>query len=237
MILEGALRPGERLPAERTLAERFGVSRPSLREALQNLIAKGLLTSRQGGGNYVSKHLGSSFSDPLLPLLESHPEAHHDLLEFRHTLEADCAYYAALRATDMDRNHLKSAFDQLLVCYNNYSESKRTEEAAADARFHLAIAEASHNVVLLHTMRGLFNLLEGSMRANIDGMHAVKEETRQVLINQHRDLFNAITQARADDARRIASAHICYVQSVLAQSQEEKMRIARALRRERYTKP
>ncbi|NEU36631.1 GntR family transcriptional regulator, partial [bacterium LRH843] len=51
MILEGALQPGERLPPERVLAERFGVSRPSLREAVQRLAARGLLKSRQGGGN------------------------------------------------------------------------------------------------------------------------------------------------------------------------------------------
>ncbi len=64
MILEGTLKSGERLPAERTLAEQFGVSRPSLREAIQKLAAKGLLVSRQGGGNYVVETLGSTFSDP-----------------------------------------------------------------------------------------------------------------------------------------------------------------------------
>src|SRR5690554_7324802 len=57
MILEGTLQPGQRLPAERALAEQFGVSRPSLREAVQKLVAKGLLISRQGGGNYVSDSL------------------------------------------------------------------------------------------------------------------------------------------------------------------------------------
>ncbi|MEE3170331.1 MAG: GntR family transcriptional regulator, partial [Pseudomonadota bacterium] len=70
MILEGTLEPGQRLPPERVLAEQFGVSRPSLREAVQRLAAKGLLKSRQGGGNYVAENLGSSFSDPLIPLLE-----------------------------------------------------------------------------------------------------------------------------------------------------------------------
>src|SRR5690554_493701 len=69
MILEGVLQAGERLPAERKLAEQFGVSRPSLREAIQKLVAKGLLVSRQGGGNYVSKEVGATFSDPLLALL------------------------------------------------------------------------------------------------------------------------------------------------------------------------
>jgi Transcriptional regulators len=63
-----------------------------LREAIQKLSAKGLLVSRQGGGNYVATSLGSTFSDPLLQLLESNPEAQRDLLEFRHTLEASCAF-------------------------------------------------------------------------------------------------------------------------------------------------
>ncbi len=57
MILEGTLTSGQRLPAERALAEQFGVSRPSLREAIQKLVAKGLLVSRQGGGNFVAESL------------------------------------------------------------------------------------------------------------------------------------------------------------------------------------
>ncbi|MFG9943152.1 GntR family transcriptional regulator [Pseudomonas aeruginosa] len=73
MILEGTLKSGERLPAERVLAEQFGVSRPSLREAIQKLVAKVKLVSRQGGGNYVTESLGATFSDPLLHLKEGDP--------------------------------------------------------------------------------------------------------------------------------------------------------------------
>lgn len=75
MILEGVLQAGERLPAERKLAEQFGVSRPSLREAIQKLVAKGLLVSRQGGGNYVNQEVGTTFSDPLLALLAEKHDA------------------------------------------------------------------------------------------------------------------------------------------------------------------
>ena len=233
MILEGALRPGERLPAERALAEKFGVSRPSLREAVQKLVAKGLLTSRQGGGNYVSDTLGSSFSDPLLALLESHPEAHQDLLEFRHTLEADCAYYAALRATEVDRQHLQAAFDELQACYSDSSHTQeaRSKEGVTDARFHMAIAEASHNMVLLHTMRCLFDLLKRNVATNIGGMYELRGETRERLVNQHHELFQAIMGARPDDARRSAGEHISYVQEVLVNNREAEMRTARA---ERY---
>ncbi|MEH6563888.1 MAG: GntR family transcriptional regulator [Halopseudomonas sp.] len=233
MILEGTLQPGERLPAERVLAEQFGVSRPSLREAVQKLAARGLLVSRQGGGNYVSENLGSSFSDPLLGLLEGRPEAQRDLLEFRHTLEADCAYYAALRATDLDRQHLQSAYESLQACYAPESKASRAEEGAADARFHLAIAEASHNMVLLHTIRGLFDLLKRNVVTNIGGMYALRSEARLMLVEQHQQLFDAIMQGHADDAKRIASEHITYVQGVLAQSHEESLRLARAQRRDK----
>ena len=231
MILEGTLKSGERLPAERALAEQFGVSRPSLREAIQKLAAKGLLVSRQGGGNYVVETLGSTFSDPLLHLLENNPEAQRDLLEFRQTLEASCAYYAALRATEVDRERLTAAFDALQDCYTRDDEVSRIEEGAADARFHLAIAEASHNAVLLHTIRGLFDLLMRNVVTNIGGMYQQRSETRDMLINQHRDLYLAIIEGRAEQAREVSTRHLLYVQEVLEEVRQEVQRMARAERR------
>jgi len=231
MILEGTLKSGERLPAERALAERFGVSRPSLREAIQKLAAKGLLISRQGGGNYVVESLGSTFSDPLLHLLENNPEAQRDLLEFRQTLEASCAYYAALRATEVDRERLTAAFEELQDCYTRPDEVSRAEEGAADARFHLAIAEASHNAVLLHTIRGLFDLLKRNVVTNIGGMYQQRTETRDMLISQHRDLYLAIIEGRAEQAREVSTRHLLYVQEVLEEVRQEVQRVARAERR------
>lgn len=231
MILEGTLRPGERLPAERALAEQFGVSRPSLREAIQKLVAKGLLVSRHGGGNFVAESLGSTFSDPLLHLLENNSDAQRDLLEFRHTLEGSCAYYAALRATELDQQRLGEAFAALQDCYGREGTVTRAEEGAADARFHLAIAEASHNAVLLHTIRGLFDLLKRNVVTNIGGMYALRDETRQMLMAQHRELYEAIIERRAEEARDVIHRHITYVQEVLAEGQQEAQRLARAQRR------
>lgn len=231
MILEGTLKSGERLPAERALAEKFGVSRPSLREAIQKLAAKGLLVSRQGGGNYVAESLGSTFSDPLLHLLENNPEAQRDLLEFRQTLEASCAYYAALRATEVDRERLTEAFDALQDCYARDDKVSRAEEGAADARFHLAIAEASHNAVLLHTIRGLFDLLKRNVVTNIGGMYQQRTETRDMLISQHRDLYLTIIEGRAEQAREVSTRHLLYVQEVLEEVRQEVQRVARAKRR------
>lgn len=232
MILEGTLKAGERLPAERVLAEQFGVSRPSLREAIQKLAAKGLLSSRQGGGTYVCENLGSTFSDPLMHLLENNVDAQRDLLEFRHTLEGSCAYYAALRATDVDRQRLGEAFERLQDCYGRAGEVTRAEEGAADASFHLAIAEASHNAVLLHTIRGLFDLLKRNVVTNIGGMYALRGETRGMLNAQHRALFEAIMEGRAEDARALSNQHIDYVQEVLADVVQQEAREQRAQRRQ-----
>lgn len=232
MILEGTLKAGERLPAERVLAEQFGVSRPSLREAIQKLATKGLLSSRQGGGTYICENLGSTFSDPLMHLLESNTDAQRDLLEFRHTLEGSCAYYAALRATDMDRQRLSEAFERLQDCYASAGEVTRVEEGAADANFHLAIAEASHNAVLLHTIRGLFDLLKRNVVTNIGGMYALRGETRGMLNAQHRALYEAIIEGRAEDARALSNQHIDYVQEVLADVLQQEVRELRAQRRQ-----
>ncbi|MFV0454771.1 MAG: GntR family transcriptional regulator [Pseudomonas sp.] len=231
MILEGTLKAGERLPAERALAEQFGVSRPSLREAIHKLAAKGLLVSRHGGGNFVAESLGSTFSDPLLHLLENNDDAQRDLLEFRHTLEGSCAYYAALRATEVDRQRLTEAFGALQACYAQEGKVTRAEEGTADAQFHLAIAEASHNAVLLHTIRGLFDLLRRNVVTNIGGMYALRDETRDMLMSQHQELYEMIMARRADEARDVIHRHINYVQEVLAEGQQEARRLARAQRR------
>lgn len=235
MILEGTLQPGERLPPERVLAEQFGVSRPSLREAVKRLAARGLLTSRQGGGNYVTENVGASFSDPLVALLENRPEAQRDLLEFRRTLEADCAFYAAQRATEVDRQHLQAAFEELQACYASERSRDVEAEGAADARFHLAIAEASHNVVLLHTIRNLFNMLKSSVVTNIGGMYAREAETREGLKDQHRMLFEAIMEGQAEEARDLARTHIQYVQQVLSERSENHRRLERARRRDKLS--
>jgi GntR family transcriptional repressor for pyruvate dehydrogenase complex len=136
-----------------------------------------------------------------------------------------------LRATDVDRERLTAAFDVLQDCYSRHDDVSRAEEGAADASFHLAIAEASHNAVLLHTIRGLFDLLKRNVVTNIGGMYKQRTETRDMLITQHRELYLAIIEGRAEQAREISSRHILYVQEVLEEVRQEVQRMARAERR------
>ena len=131
MMLEGSLKPGERLPPERELAERFGVSRPSLREAIQKLAARGLLTSRQGGGTFVNDDLSNGYTDPLLEMLSRHGEFNLDLLEFRDAMEGISAYYAALRSQLMQQH--RALLNAIL--------EGRAEDARTRAHEHLVFVE------------------------------------------------------------------------------------------------
>lgn len=227
MVLEGTLKPGQRLPAERELAKQFDVSRPSLREAIQKLAAKGILESLQGGGTYVTQKLGKGFSDPLLELLTNHPEAQYDLLEFRHALEGLCAYYAALRSTPMDRENIQSRYNDL---QNFHDKKEFAKEVSADVEFHLAIAEATHNMVLLHMMRSLFELLRQHIRENLQDVYP-KTQIRSKIHDQHGLLMEAIFAGKPEQARAASHEHLAYVEEALLQQGKENTRLKRSLRR------
>ncbi len=227
MILDGTFSPGGRLPPERELASRFGVSRPSLREAVQKLIARGLLTSRQGGGTYVVETLGSSLSDPLITLFETHPEAQYDLLEFRYALEGVSAYYAALRGTDADKEKIRQCYEELQRCHDLRMFE---EEVKADVAFHLSIASATHNTVLLHMMRALFSLLSHHIGDNLSKIYP-KPEYRRSIHEQHGLLLSAIEASNPDLAKQAVQDHLTFVEDALQEQGKENNRIARSLRR------
>lgn len=229
MILEGSLKPGQQLPAERALAAQFSVSRPSLREALQKLSAKGLIVSRQGGGSFVSEKIGSSLVDPLTELFSTHPEAQSDLLEFRHALEGVSAYYAALRCTPADKKRLQACYAALQAAHEQKSFEKETK---ADAEFHLAIAEASHNAVLLHTMRSLFTLLHKNIYSNLESVYR-KRNTRQLIHDQHLVLLESIVAENPEKARAAAHHHLTFVKEAIVEQSKDSSRQERAIRRSR----
>ena len=147
LILRGILRPGERLPSERELSERMGVSRPSLREALSDLQERGLLASKAGAGVFVADVLGSAFSPALITLFSSHDEAVFDYISFRRDMEGLAAERAARLGSDMDLKVIDTIFKKM---ESAHTKRNPADEAHLDADFHLAIIEASHNIIMLH---------------------------------------------------------------------------------------
>lgn len=217
---------GTRLPAERQLAEQLAVSRPSLREALQQLISKGMLESRIGGGTYVLSTQPIGFVDPLLTLFRENPEYRFDVLEIRHALEGNAAWYAALRATDTDKLRIQQCYETMLKLHGSIDPM---DEARADAAFHLAMVEASHNLVLLHVMRSLFDLLQNSISHNLDKLYT---QTRvfESLSQQHRELMEAVLAGNPERARRAAENHLVFVEESLKTIDADEARKLRSLR-------
>ncbi len=216
LILRGILRPGERLPAERELAERLGVSRPSLREAVAELQEKGLLTTRASAGIFVADVLGNAFSNALVRLFADHDEAVFDYIAFRRDLEGLAAERAAKLASDTDLKVIQTVMDKMEQAH---AKTNPTEEARLDAEFHLAIIEASHNVIMLHMMRSMFQLLREGVFYNRQVMFK-QRTTRGALLDQHRAINTALQARDPAGAREAVISHLDYVENALADQQK-----------------
>jgi GntR family transcriptional regulator, transcriptional repressor for pyruvate dehydrogenase complex len=213
LILRGILQPGERLPSERELSDRLGVSRPSLREAVSDLQQRGLLTSRPNAGIFVADVLGSAFSPALIGLFSSHEEAVIDYVAFRRDMEALSAERAARLGTETDLKVIAAVFAKMEAAHQKRDPS---DEAELDASFHMAIIEASHNVVMLHMMRSMYDLLRSGVFYNRQVMFK-NRLTRDHLLDQHRAINDAI-QARDPAAARAAiEAHMDFIQTAMAE--------------------
>lgn len=227
MIIEGALLAGQKLPPERELAQTFAVSRPSLREAIQNLEAKGLLYRKQGGGTFVKRKLTALVTDPLMQLIANRPETQFDLLEFRHALEGMAAYYAALRGQPEDYRHLKQA---LQTISDIQMDDDKSLEAKGLVEFYLAMAQASHNLVLLHVMRSLQPMLQDNIRGNLQ-MLAVNTQVGEKIRMQRQQIVAAILARDPEMARQASNEHLAFIEDTLLDINRQDSRIQRALRR------
>ncbi|MEP2028339.1 MAG: FCD domain-containing protein [Paracoccaceae bacterium] len=211
LILRGVLRAGERLPAERALSERLGVSRPSLRDAIAELQDKGLITSRAGSGIYVADVLGSAFSPALTSLFSSHQEAVFDYIDFRRDMESLAAMRAARLGSDTDLAVVQAIFEKMAA-----ARSKRNpeDEAQLDAQFHMSIVEASHNVVMLHMMRSMYELLKEGVFYNRQVVFK-QRTTRDMLLDQHRAINDALQSRDPEAARAAVEAHMNFIEEAL----------------------
>lgn len=160
-ILTAAFGPGEKLPTERELCRIFGVSRPSVREALNILAAAGLVESHQGGGTTVRSLVEASAGSPLSELIKYERERALDVIEVRKSIEACTAFYAADRALPEDVRRLEKIVSEM-------EENLATETPSLDldADFHIAVARATHNVVWLHLMQNIFDAMQQFQRGS-----------------------------------------------------------------------
>ena len=216
LILRGILQPGERLPSERDMAEKLGVSRPSLRDAISELAERGLLSSRPGAGVFVADVLGSAFSPALIQLFATHDEAVFDYIAFRRDMEGLAAERAARLGSETDLRVIDTIFQKMEAAHQKRDPS---HEAQLDAEFHMAIIEASHNVIMLHMLRSMFDLLRKGVFYNRQVMFR-NRMTRDHLLDQHRAMNIAVLARDPAAARAAVEAHMDYV----AQAFSDQMR-------------
>ncbi len=207
LIGSGRLQPGDRLPSERELAERFGVGRPAVREALRELKAQGLVSAGRGPkGTVITEMPGSDISAPLAGLLGKGAERLLDLMELRIAVEVQAAGLAARRATLEDLRRLSG------IEIRPYDSGL----AESDIAFHRGIAEASHNGLLRQLSQDIVDLLHEHMPAILHVIYTQPGGAGAVQ-RQHDMVLGAIRRGDEEAARKAMRDHLSYVTRGLMQ--------------------
>lgn len=196
-IVAGRMAPGAKLPSERQLAERFGVSRPIVREALRSLIERHLVEVHPGRGAYVLPARASNAAHRLDALFRRSQVTPRDMVEARTMLECTAAALAAERATATDLTALAEALTGIDRAVGLF------EQTRADLTFHLTIARAAHNPVI-ETMFGAITGLavEQMLRSLAD------PDVARAALPYHRAIDEAIQDRDPERARQVMAAHL-----------------------------
>ncbi|MFP4393510.1 MAG: FadR/GntR family transcriptional regulator [Desulfohalobiaceae bacterium] len=204
LIFRGKLKPGEKLPPERELSESFGVSRPSVKAAINKLINMGLVVQRQGQGTFVRSLESRYLENPLRSVLEGEEVSLYDLLEVRLGLEVQAVGLAAKRATEEDIQTLETCVQDML-CKVDEGQVGSEEDVA----FHMSIAFATRNSAQIYLMKNFYDLL----------FHAISESrfylqeagNLSAMGQQHSEILEAIRDKDPARAQTCMEQHISYV--------------------------
>lgn len=209
-IISGELKPGDRMPPERVLAEQFGVSRTVIRDAIKTLSGRGIVRVKRGAGIFVATaeetvmgRLGELSN--VLPLQGA---GLRDLFDVRKVLEVQGAEWAAQRRSAHHVERLRG------IVEGAYRRSEDLDVLSErDAQFHVAIAEASQNLVLVRVMFTLLDLLEASRREtlNIPGRPRLS-------LDQHEGILRGIEDRDPEEARRAMLEHLTSVEQAISYS-------------------
>jgi GntR family transcriptional repressor for pyruvate dehydrogenase complex len=205
LVFRGQLKPGEQLMPERELAKALGVSRPTVREAINKLVIMGLLEHRQGQGTYVRSIDAQRESNPLAAVIEGHDATLEELLEVRMGLEGQSVILAAQRASAEDMVVLEKALEEMLA--ENRAGRLGIEE---DVSFHMAITYATKNTVQVYLMKNFYDLLHFGIQENLQ--HLWGEPANLDAIGaQHTEIFHAIKDHDPEKAYEAMQRHITFV--------------------------
>ena len=205
MIRDGLIKPGEKLPPERELAEMLQVSRGSLRDAIRTLELMGLVEPRQGEGTVVCDPSAKSLINPLATVLLRQRELIGDLLEFRHMIEPTLAGRAAQNATDEELAYMEE-----ILRRQKEKVSQGELAIEEDSEFHYAIAQAARNSVVLRVLDAFMDLLRETRERSLQ-----LEGRLQKSFVGHRRILDAIRSHDAQASEKAMRRHIDEVEGIV----------------------
>ena len=200
MVISGGLSPGDRLPPERELVKRLGVSRTVVREALNLLEARGVISIEHGRGAVVSGGSTRAVRDTLGMLLQMRAEALWELLEMRRVLEVEISGLAAERADTED----VAAMREQIARMRNLIDTPE-EYVNADVEFHALLARAARNGVLLTMLEPAVDLLRASREVS-----ASRPGSARRAVGEHEKILRRVEEGDAEGARQEMRAHLEY---------------------------
>jgi GntR family transcriptional repressor for pyruvate dehydrogenase complex len=209
-IREGTLRPGDRLAPERVLAEQLGVSRSSVREALRVLEHAHIVRSRTGAGTYVTEAAVSREASIRLRAAMEREEVPFDILAVRRPLEGMASQLAARMWEDSEQlEPIEAALrrQRTLIAQGD-------DPLEADLSFHLAIAYASGNALLLRLMEQIVALMRQDLWQELKHL-ILDRETAQKYLRQHEAVFTAIERRQPTVAAQAMEAHLASIEADL----------------------
>lgn len=202
LIRQGQLNPGDRLPAERELCERFGVSRVTVREALRVLESNGLIEIRVGarGGAFVTTPDRSRVGEGLADLLSMSAVSAADVTELRFILELGLVPLVCERATDEDIAALRE------LCRRARAEARKTADYSMDlsAEFHVRVAESTHNAAVAM----LVESFRGPLLMSLEAAHDRAPQMGRVGVREHEQFVDAIAARDPEKASTIMREHL-----------------------------
>ena len=211
MIIQREMKPGDRLPTEKELADLFGVSRSTLREAMKFLRAENVVVIRQGSGTFVSAGTGIG-EDPLGLHFTNQEKLIQNLFETRMLIEPQIAGLACQRATPQDVRNL-----QLLVTEMDRSEVNSPASAELDVQFHTAVAECTHNEVLIRVVPIIIESIRRSHVETHDDPESFKQAKRS-----HAGICKAIAEGDFMEAKFQAERHVWETLNDVKETEERK---------------
>lgn len=209
-IINGILRPGDKLPTERELAEEYGVSRLPVREALRVLREIGLLETKHGKGTYIKGISSHIFSKDIASYLMMHKRTVLEVFQLRKILEIDVARLAAINANSDDINKIKTNMEYAEQEILKLKQGKPNDFLSADAEFHSSIVQASHNSVLKDVILGIQEVLTLHQILSLSATDPLDD-----VIKYHRRIEKAIESGNENEAQEAMRNHMERIEELL----------------------